>query len=143
MDYRRMQGQPRPRPFSGLQFRFDQRRRATLFGIAIALVGVAIILWPREHAVAPSQGDDIATLAKLINLPAMPVSAHWNVGPMSATDSDRVPEPSDWYLDATIVFSASDAAKISGAEAFYKSPLLTGKLMRIDDTHVRLILNTK
>ncbi len=138
-----MQGQPRPRPFSGLTFHFDQRRRATFFGIAIALLGLAIILWPRDHAVAPSQGDDIPTLAKLVNLPAMPVSAHWSVGPMSATDSDRTPGPSDWYLDATIVFSASDAVKISGVEAFYKSPLLAGKLMRIDDTHVRLILNTQ
>lgn len=138
-----MQGQPRPRPLSGLKFRFDQRRQATFFGIAIALLGLGIILWPRDHAVAPSQGDDISTLAKLVNLPAIPVSAHWSVGPMSAAYSDRVPGPDDWYLDATIVFSASDAAKISGAEAFYKSPLLAGKLMRIDDTHLRLILSTK
>src|SRR5579871_660764 len=138
MDYRRMQGQPRPRPFSGLQYRFDQRRRATLFGVAIALLGIAILLWPREHPVAPSQGDDIATLAKLVNLPAVPVSAHWSVGPMSATDSSGAPGPSDWFLDATITFSASDAAKISGVESFYKSPLLAGKLMRIDDTHLRL-----
>ncbi len=138
-----MQGQPRPRPFSGLQARFDQRRRATLLGIAIALAGLAILLWPHEHAMAPSQGDDIATLAKLVNLPAVPVSAHWSLGPMSTTESDRAPGPSDWSLDATITFSASDAAKISGVETFYKSPLLDGKLMRIDDTHVRLILNTK
>jgi len=138
-----MQGQPRPRPFSGLQYRFDQRRRATLFGIAVALLGVAILLWPRDHPVAPSQGDDIATLAKLVNLPAVPVSTHWSVGPISATDLGRAPGPGDWYLDATITFSASDAAKVSGVEAFYKSPLLAGKLMRIDDTHLRLILNTQ
>ncbi len=138
-----MQGQPRPRPFSGLQYRFDQRRRATFFGIAVALVGLTILLWPRQHPVAPSQGDDIATLAKLVNLPAVPVSAHWSVGPMSATDAGHVPGPSDWFLDATITFSANDAAKISGVEAFYKPPLLAGKLMRIDDTHLRLILKTQ
>jgi hypothetical protein len=93
--------------------------------------------------VAPEEGDDIATMAKLVNLPAMPLAVHWSVGPMSKIDDGRVPGPSDWYLDATITFAAGDAAKISGVESFYKSPLLTGKLMRIDDTHLRLILNTQ
>ena len=93
--------------------------------------------------IAPQEGDDIATLAMLVNLPAVPVAAHWRVAPMSKTDSGRVPGPSDWYLDATITFSADAAAKITGVEAFYKSPLLTGQLMRIDDTHLHLILNTQ
>ena len=138
-----MQNQPRPRLSSNLQFRFDQRWRATLFGVAVALLGLAILLWPHEHRTAPSEGDDIATLAKLVNLPAMPLAAHWRVEPEGAGDSARAPGPSDWTLDATITFSAADAARISGVESFYKSPLLAGKLMRIDDTHLRLILNTQ
>jgi len=138
-----MQNPPRPPLLSNLQFRFDQRRRATLFGGAIALLGLGLLLWPREHRIAPSEGDDIATLAKLVNLPALPLATHWRVEPMGAQDSARAPGPSDWTLDATITFSASDAARISGVESFYKSPLLTGKLMRIDDTHLRLILNTQ
>lgn len=138
-----MQGQPRS-PFTSLgQFRLNQQRRATLIGMAMAIVGLAILLWPREHPVAPVSGDDIASLAKMVNLPAVPVSAHWSVAPETQTDSGRVPGPTDWTLDATITFSADEAAKISGVESFYKSPLLSGKLMRIDDTHIRLILNTK
>jgi hypothetical protein len=143
MDYPLMQNQSRPRPLSNFQFRFDQHRRATLFGGIIALLGLAVLLWPHEHRTAPSEGDDIATLAKLINLPAVPLAIHWRVEPMGAADSARAPGPSDWTLDATITFSAADAARISGVESFYKSPLLAGKLMRIDDTHLRLILNTK
>ena len=138
-----MQNQPRPRLLSNVQFRFDQRRRAILFGAVIALLGVAILLWPHEQRQAPSEGDDIATLGKLVNLPAVPLATHWRVEAMSATDSTRAPGPSDWTLDATITFSAADAARISGVESFYKSPLLSGKLMRIDDTHLRLILNTQ
>ena len=125
------------------QFRLNQQRRATLIGMAMALVGLAILLWPHQHAVSPTSGDDIASLAKMVNLPAVPVSVHWWVAPEGQTDSGRVPGPSDWTLDATIAFSADDAAKISGVESFYKSPLLSGKLMRIDDTHVRLVLNTQ
>ena len=138
-----MQGQPRS-PLTSLgQFRLTQQRRATLIGMAMALIGLAILLWPREYPMEPASGDDIASLAKMVNLPAVPVSAHWAVAPQVATDSGRVPGPSDWTLDATIAFSADDAAKVSGVETFYKSPLLSGKLMRIDDTHVRLILNTQ
>ena len=138
-----MQGQPRS-PLTSLgQFRLTQQRRATLIGMAMAIVGLAILLWPREHPVAPVSGDDIATLAKMVNLPAVPVSAHWSVAPQTQTDSGRVPGPGDWMLDATLTFSAGDAGKISGVESFYKSPLLNGKLMRIDDTHIRLILSTQ
>jgi hypothetical protein len=143
MDYRVMQGQPRTRPSPGQQFRHTPRMRATLFGMAIALLGLGLLLWPHEHPVAPTEGDDIATLAKMVNLPALPLAAHWSVGPLSQTDSGRTPGPNDWYLDATLTFGATDAAKISGVESFYKSPLLGGKLMRIDDTHLRLILNTQ
>ena len=138
-----MQDQSRSSPSPGRQFRFTQRMRATLFGMAIALLGLVLLLWPHEHAVAPAEGDDISTLAKMINLPAIPLAAHWNVGPLSQTDTGPVPGPGDWYLDATITFAAGDAAKISGVESFYKSPLLSGKLMRIDDTHLRLVLNTQ
>ncbi len=138
-----MQGQPRS-PLTSLgQFRLNQQRRATLIGMAMAIVGLAILLWPREHAVTPASGDDIATLAKMVNLPAVPVSARWSVAPQSQSDSGRVPGPADWTLDATITFSPADAGKISGVESFYKSPLLNGKLMRIDDTHVHLILSTQ
>jgi hypothetical protein len=142
MDYPAMQGQPRS-PLTSLgQFRLNQQRRATLIGMAMAIVGLAILFWPRAHPVAPASGDDIASLAKMVNLPAVPVSAHWAVAPGTQTNSGA-PGPTDWTLDATITFSAADAAKISGVESFYKSPLLSGKLMRIDDTHIRLILNTQ
>lgn len=138
-----VQNQPRPPANAIWPLRLTPQRRAMFIGMAMAVIGLGILLWPHETPVAPSQGDDIATLAKLVNLPAAPVAAHWVVGPMSATDSGRAPGPSDWYLDAAITFSADDAAKITGVESFYKSPLLVGKLMRIDDTHVRLILNTQ
>jgi hypothetical protein len=143
MDYPGMQGQSRSPLTSIGQFRLNQQRRATILGIAIALIGLALLLWPREHRVSPTQGDDIATLATLVNLPAVPLAAHWSVAPQSEADAGRAPGPTDWTLDATITFSASDAAKISGVETFYKAPLLTGKLIRVDDTHMRLILTTQ
>ncbi|HEY2891251.1 MAG TPA: hypothetical protein VGJ31_11520 [Dongiaceae bacterium] len=93
-----MQNQPRPRPLSNFQFRFDQHRRATLFGGIIALLGLALLLWPHEHRTAASEGDDIATLAKLVNLPAVPLATHWRVEPMGAADSARAPGPNDWRL---------------------------------------------
>ena len=143
MDYPVMQDQPRPRPLSPGKYRLDPRRRAVLVGGLMALVGLGILLRPRDRATAPSQGDDIATLATLVNLPAVPISVHWAVAPMTAADLGRAPGPNDWSLDATLFFASSDAERITGADVFYKAPLMTGKLMRVDDTHFRLILNTQ
>jgi hypothetical protein len=143
MDYPLMQDQPRPRPPTLGKYRLDPRRRAILVGGLIALVGLAILLRPRDRAIAPSEGDDIATLATLVNLPAVPISAHWAVAPMPASDPARPPGPNDWSLDATMVFAPADAQRITGADVFYKSPLVAGKLMRVDDTHFHLILNTQ
>ena len=138
-----MQDQPRPaRPTLG-KHRLDPRRRAILAGGLMALVGLAILLRPRDHATAPSEGDDIATVAKLVNLPAVPISVHWAVAPITATDSGKAPGPNDWSLDATLVFAPPDAQRITGADIFYKSPLVAGKLMRVDDTHFHLILHTQ
>lgn len=138
-----MQDQPRPgRPALG-NYRLDPRRRAILAGGLMALVGLAILLRPRDHAAAPSAGDDIATLAKLVNLPAVPISVHWAVAPMTAVESGQAPGPNDWSLGATLVFAQSDAQRITGADVFYKAPLIAGKLMRVDDTHFHLILTTQ
>jgi hypothetical protein len=143
MDYQAMQNQPRPGRLSPATYLRDPRRRAIAVGILMALVGLAILIWPRERSMPPSQGDDVATLATLVNLPAVPVSVHWAVAPMTASDSGRVPGATDWSLNATLTFAPSDAARITGADVFYKAPLLTGKLMRVDDTHFQLILNTQ
>jgi len=138
-----MQDQPRPgRPILS-KYRLDPRRRAILAGGLMAVVGLAILLRPRDHATAPSEGDDIATLAKLVNLPAVPISVHWALAPMATFDSGQAPGHKDWSLDATLVFAPSDAQHITGAEVFYKAPLGAGKLMRLDTTHFHLILYTK
>jgi len=142
MDYRAMQNQPRPSLQSPLDYLRDPRRRAVVIGLLMALFGLVILLWPGAHPVAPSEGDDVATLATLVNLPASPLSAHWSVGPM-ASESSRAPGPDDWYLDAILAFAPSDAARVTGVDVFYKSPLLQGKLMRVDDTHFHLILSTQ
>jgi len=42
-----------------------------------------------------------------------------------------------------MVFAPSDAQRITGAHVFYKPPLDAGRLMRVDDTHFRLILNSQ
>ena len=138
-----MQGQPRPHPPKLGKFLLDPRRRAVLLGGLIALVGAGILLWPRDRSTGPTQGDDITTLARLVNLPATPISVHWAVAPMGAADSARTPGPNDWSLDATLVFALADAERITGADVFYKAPLMAGKLMRIDDTHFHLVLNTQ
>src|SRR5438105_12164460 len=136
MDYRAMQGQPRPGLFG--RYLSDPRRRAILVGVLMAVAGLAILLRPHDHATPPREGDDVATLATLVNLPAMPLSAHWAVAPMAGSDPDRSSDSSSWSLDATMVFAPSDVQRITGADVFYKPPLGTGKLMRVDDTHFRL-----
>jgi hypothetical protein len=138
MDYPMMQGQSRSGFFG--QYLVDPRRRAILVGVLMAVAGLAILLRPHGHATPPREGDDVATLATLVNLPAMPLSAHWAVTPVSATDAGR---SGVWSLDATMVFAPSDAQRITGADVFYKPPLGAGRLMRVDDTHFRLILNTQ
>ncbi len=138
-----MQGQPRPSPQKLHKYRLDPRRRAVLVGGLVSLVGAAILLRPRDRNTGPTEGDDIATLAKLVNLPAMPISVHWTVAPMAAADAARPPGPDDWSLDAALAFAPADAVRVTGADVFYKAPLIVGKLMRIDETHFHLILNTK
>ncbi len=138
-----MQDQPRPGRLSPSAYLRDPRRRAILVGAVMALAGLGILIWPRKRALPPSEGDDVATLATLVNLPAVPMSVHWAVAPMTAAESGRVPGPDDWSLDATLTFAPSDAQRITGADVFYKAPLLTGRLMRVDDTHFHLILNTQ
>jgi hypothetical protein len=143
MDYPVMQDQPRARPLSLGKYRLDPRRRAILVGGLMALAGAAIVLRPPNRTTAPTQGNDFATLAKLVNLPAVPISVRWTVAPMGAVDSEPAPGSSDWSLDVTLVFAPSDAKRVTGADVFYKPPLLAGKLVRLDDTHFHLILNTQ
>src|SRR4029077_13269087 len=104
MDYPVMQDQPRARPLSLGKYRLDPRRRAILVGGLMALAGAGIVLRPRNRTTAPTQGNDVATLAKLVNLPAVPISVRWTVAPMEAVDSEPAPEYSDWSLDAPHVF---------------------------------------
>jgi hypothetical protein len=143
MDYPLMQDQPRPGLSKLGRYRLDPRRRAILIGGIMALVGVGILLRPRNRNTGPTEGDDIATLATLVNLPAVPLSAHWAVAPMTAADSGRTPGPNDWSLDATMIFAPADAERVTGADVFYKAPLMSGRLMRVDDTHFHLVLNTQ
>lgn len=138
-----MQNQPWPDLLSPATYLRDPRRRAILVGLLMALLGLGLLLWPHDRRAAPSEGDDVATLATMVNLPAVPVSVHWSVAPMKAANSNGAPGPTDWTLDATLAFTGSDAARITGVDVFYKSPLLQGKLMRVDDTHFHLILSTK
>jgi hypothetical protein len=138
-----MQGQPRPTPSRLRHPLLDPRRRAVLVGLIMALLGIAILLRPHGRVSPPMEGSDVATLANMINLPAVPVSVHWRVHPMTTEDSARVPGPDDWTLDATLAFSAADTERITGVNVFYKSPLDSGTLIRIDDTHFKLVLTTK
>jgi hypothetical protein len=140
MDYPRMQDQPRRFLQFFASLRLEPRRRAILIGALMALAGLTMLLWPHPRRGGAAEGDDVASLAQMVNLPAVPLSAHWAVAPMTATDAARPPGPNDWSLDATMVFSAGDAARITGADVFYKAPLLSGRLIRVDDTHFHLIL---
>jgi hypothetical protein len=145
MDYRPMQGQPPSRRASGFrhpQGGFDQRRRAILVGGLVAVIGLAILLRPRSHPAGPVSGSDPATLAGLINLPAMPSAVHWTLTPASADADPRDLSKGSWTLMADLTFAPADAAKIAGPEAFFKPPFKAGKLQRLDASHLRLTLTS-
>jgi hypothetical protein len=144
MDYRPMQGQP-PSPRRtrfGSAAGLDQRRRAILLGGLMAIVGLAILLRPRVYPPAPVSGSDPATLAGLINLPAMPSAVSWKLTPASAGADPRDLSRGRWTLDADLTFAPADAAKIAGPEAFFKPPFKAGKLERLDAGHLRLTLTS-
>ncbi len=138
-----MQDQPRPAPSSPGKRGLDPRRRAIYVGMLMAALVLAILFRPHGEGTSPTQGSDVATLAKLINLPATPIAVRWAVHPLGAAESTRTPGPNDWTLDAMLAFAPADAQRITGVDVFYKSPLLTGKLVRIDDTHFHLVLKTQ
>src|SRR5271154_4473179 len=117
IDYPAMQGQPRPIPSRLRNPLQDPRRRAVLVGVLMALIGLAILLRPHGRGAPPTEGNDVATLARMITLPAVPVSVHWRVHPMTAADSTAPPGPDDWTLEAELVFAAGDASRITGVDA--------------------------
>lgn len=140
-----MQGQPPSRRASGFrhpQGGFDQRRRAILVGGLVAVIGLAILLRPRSHPAGPVSGSDPATLAGLINLPAVPSAVHWTLTPASADADPRDLSKGSWTLMADLTFAPADAAKIAGPEAFFKPPFKAGKLERIDAGHLRVTLTS-
>lgn len=139
-----MQGQPpsrRPRQF-GSAAGLAQRRRAILVGGLMAVVGLAILLRPQVYPSAPMSGSDPATLAGLINMPAMPNAVQWKLTPASADADPRDLSKGRWILDADLTFAPADAARIPGPEAFFKPPFKAGKLERLDAGHLRLTLTS-
>lgn len=137
-----MRNQPRPSrlALASRQVQLDQRRRALLAGGIVALIGVAILLRPHHRRAPPSEGDDAASLARLINLPAVPTAVHWSLKRASAdADPDDLSKGS-WTLDADLAFAPGDAAKIAGPEIFLKPPFKVGRLERIGDNRFRLFL---
>ena len=140
-----MQGQPPSRRASGFRHPaggFDQRRRAILVGGLVAVIGLAILLRPRSQPAGPVSGSDPATLAGLINLPAVPSAVHWTLTPASADADPRDLSKGSWTLTADLTFAPADAAKIAGPEAFFKPPFKAGKLERIDAGHLRVTLTS-
>jgi hypothetical protein len=150
MDYPAMQDQPPSRPsgprrkagplagFAGL----DPRRRAILLGGTIAVIGLAILLRPHPHPAGPLAGNDPATLAGLITLPAVPSAAQWRLTPAGPDADPQDLSKGSWKLEADLTFAPADAAKITGAEAFFKPPFRGGVLQRLDASHLRLTLTT-
>jgi hypothetical protein len=149
----------------------DLRRRGVIAGGLLMLVGLVLLirpLWrqdplPASSPPAPSegqasvpttaqsgtatppdviaQGSDAATLARYISLPATPTSMRWIIHGKTARDGSQASESPISWLEATLAFTAADAKRITGVETFFKAPLLRGKLIRIDETHFRLVLN--
>src|ERR1700690_1934114 len=77
MDYRTMQSQTRTD-----RFRHSQRRRGLVAGLVLMLAGAGFLLWPRLFPPAPAlprEGNDEATLARYVALPAIPLSVHWRL----------------------------------------------------------------
>jgi len=150
MDYPAMQDQPPSRssgarrksgPLGGLAG-LDPRRRAILLGGVIAVIGLAILLRPHPHPAAPAAGSDVASLAGLITLPAVPSAAQWRLTPTSADADPKDLSKGRWKLEADLTFAPADAAKIMGAEAFFKPPFKAGTLQRLDASHLRLALTS-
>ncbi len=127
------------------RFRHAQRRRGLVAGGLLMLVGIGFLLWPRLFPPAPAlprEGNDEATLARYIALPAIPTSVHWRLSAGAPTDPATAPASAAWSIEATLAFSAVDAPKVTGILDFYKPPLSAGKLVRIDDTHFQLTLRS-
>jgi hypothetical protein len=145
MDYRPMQGQPPSSPRRtqfGSPVGLAQRRRAILVGGLMAIVGLAILLRPQVYPSAPMSGSDPATLAGLINMPAMPNAVQWKLTPASTDADPRDLSKGRWTLDADLTFAPADAAKIAGPQDFFKPPFKAGKLQRLDASHLRLTLTS-
>jgi hypothetical protein len=140
MDYRAMQSQTRTD-----RFRDAPRRRALVAGGLLMLAGIGILLWPRLFPPTPAlprEGNDEATLARYIALPAIPTSVHWRLSAGAPADPAAAPAGAAWSIEATLAFSAADAPKVTGIVDFYKPPLSAGKLVRVDDTHFQLTLRS-
>lgn len=137
-----MQGQ-----FRADRIRIAQRRRSLAVGAVLMLAGIGFLLWPRLFPPPPPaparEGSDQATLARYIALPAMPTSVHWRLSAGAPVDPGKGTGALGWSIEATLAFSASDAGKVTGIDAFYKPPLAAGKLVRVDDTHFRLTLRSQ
>lgn len=110
------------------------------------LVGAGVLLWPRLFPPAPAlprEGNDEATLAHYVALPAIPLSVHWRLSAGApAEPATAVADTAPWSIEATLAFSAVDASKVTGIVDFYKPPLSSGKLVRVDDTHFQLTLRS-
>lgn len=128
------------------RFRHAQRRRALIVGGLLMLAGVGFLLWPRlfpPAPVLPREGNDEATLARYVALPAVPTSVHWRLSAGAPVDPATASAgTAPWSIEATLAFSAVDAEKVTGIVDFYKPPLTAGKLVRVDDTHFRLTLHS-
>ncbi len=155
MDYPAMQDQPSP--FGRVVTRRMVARRRTLApaGLAVLLLlaagGVAaLLLWPQPPRLWPKTGTDAAVLAGLITLPAQPRAVRWTltalppVAPPSPHVDVNFADISEgrWRLQADLTLAAADVVGISGAEAFFKPPFTAGRLVRTDETHLRLVLET-
>lgn len=128
------------------RFRQAQRRRALAGGGLLMLAGVGLLVWPRLFPPAPAlprEGNDEATLAGYIALPAIPTSVHWRLSAGAPADPAAGPAGVAWSIEATLAFSAADAPKVTGIVDFYKPPLTAGKLVRVDDTHFQLTLHSR
>jgi hypothetical protein len=142
MDYRAMQSQTRTD-----RFRQSQRRRGLVAGFLLMLAGAGFLLWPRLFPPAPAlprEGNDEATLARYVALPAIPLSVHWRLSAGAPADPAAAPaDTAPWSIEASLAFSAADASKVTGIVDFYKPPLSAGKLIRVDDTHFQLTLRSR
>ena len=128
------------------RFRRSQRRRVLIVGLAMMLAGAGIVLRSQLFPPAPAlprEGNDEATLARYVALPAIPLSVQWHLSAGAPTDPAAAPaDTAPWSIEATLAFSVADAPKVTGIVDFYKPPLSSGKLVRVDDTHFKLTLRS-